>query len=117
MRSFEAGVVLASCIAKVARKPSRGGCPLSKSVLYLACFVWISEYKRAVILMITMCNFDQRLRYKDFHLACKPAPIETKSAQITDPTGLFEVETVKEFAAAMEKRGISRWWEQAMGFS
>ncbi|KAK3403113.1 hypothetical protein B0T20DRAFT_17385 [Sordaria brevicollis] len=59
----------------------------------------------------------QRLRYKDFHLASKPALIETKSAQVSDPTGLFEVETVKEFGVIMEKRGISKWWEQAMGFS
>jgi hypothetical protein len=59
----------------------------------------------------------QRLRYKDFHLACKPAPIEAKSDPIRDQTGLFEVETVKEFGTAMEKRGVSEWWDRAMGFS
>jgi len=33
-----------------------------------------------------------------------------------DPTGLFELETVKEFGAEMERRGISAWWRQAMDF-
>ncbi|RKU44890.1 hypothetical protein DL546_007616 [Coniochaeta pulveracea] len=59
----------------------------------------------------------QRLRYKDFYLACKPALIEGKSAQIRDPAGLFEVDTVKEFGVAMDKRGLFDWWGRAMGFS
>ncbi len=32
-------------------------------------------------------------------------------------TGLFEVESVKEFAAAMEKRGIAEWWKRGMEFA
>ncbi|KAM7209129.1 hypothetical protein V8F20_000467 [Naviculisporaceae sp. PSN 640] len=72
----------------------------------------------------------QRLRYKDFFLASKPAAIESeavpvpgkqrpipKPQEISDPTGLFEVETVSEFGDAMEKRGISEWWRRAMEFS
>jgi hypothetical protein len=37
--------------------------------------------------------------------------------QPEERTGLFEVETVKEFAAAMERRGISEWWKQGMEFA
>jgi hypothetical protein len=59
----------------------------------------------------------QRLRYKDFQLAFKPAPIEAKVVQPEGRTGLFEVESVKEFAEAMEKRGISEWWKRGMEFA
>lgn len=58
----------------------------------------------------------QRLRYKDFQLASKPAPIESKTVQ-PERTGLFEVASVQEFAAAMERRGISDWWKQGMEFA
>ncbi|KAL2127641.1 hypothetical protein VTI74DRAFT_10372 [Chaetomium olivicolor] len=58
----------------------------------------------------------QRLRYKDFQLVSKPAPIESKVVQPEPQDGLYEVEAVKEFAAAMEERGILSWWEQGMGF-
>ncbi|KAK4457339.1 hypothetical protein QBC42DRAFT_309451 [Cladorrhinum samala] len=59
----------------------------------------------------------QRLRYKDFHLASKPSLImEPASSQLQDSTGLFEVEDVNDFAAAMEKRGIAAWWRKAMDF-
>lgn len=70
---------------------------------------------------------DQRLRYKDFFLASKPALIEPesesesesakKSTVNQDPTGLFEVASVSEFGGAMEKRGISNWWRRAMDFA
>ncbi|KAL2119277.1 hypothetical protein VTJ04DRAFT_6237 [Mycothermus thermophilus] len=59
----------------------------------------------------------QRLRYKDFQLASKPAPIDAEVAQPEARTGLFEVTSTAEFADAMEQRGISGWWKQAMGFS
>jgi hypothetical protein len=59
----------------------------------------------------------QRLRYKDFQLALKPAPIDPETSPLRERTGLFEVESVKEFAAAMEKRGISEWWKRGMGFA
>ncbi|KAL2262208.1 hypothetical protein VTK26DRAFT_2127 [Humicola hyalothermophila] len=59
----------------------------------------------------------QRLRYKDFYLASKPAPIESDVPQSEEPSGLFEVESVKEFAGAMEKRGITAWWKRGMGFA
>jgi len=49
-------------------------------------------------------------------LACKPAPIESAVPQSETESGLYEVETVKEFATAMEKRGIAEWWKKAMDF-
>lgn len=57
----------------------------------------------------------QRLRYKDFQLVAKPCPLGPEASP--DPPGLDEVEAVKEFGDAMEKRGISHWWASAMGFS
>ncbi|KXX76534.1 hypothetical protein MMYC01_205993 [Madurella mycetomatis] len=59
----------------------------------------------------------QRLRYKDFHLASRPALIESESPPSEEQPGLFEVEAVQDFAAAMEKRGISAWWRRAMDFA
>jgi len=59
----------------------------------------------------------QRLRYKDFQLAFKPAPIEAAVVQPEKQTGLFEVKSVQEFAAAMEKRGIAEWWKRGMEFA
>lgn len=72
----------------------------------------------------------KRLRYKDFFLAAKPAAIEPepvsasqkqkptpKPQDASDLIGLYEVETVSEFANHMEKRGISEWWRRAMEFS
>ena len=59
----------------------------------------------------------QRLRYKDFQLAAKPAPIESAVVRPEPRTGLLEVESVQEFAAAMEERGISEWWKRGMAFA
>jgi hypothetical protein len=74
----------------------------------------------------------QRLRYKDFHLAAKPASIDIPHAsqtqtqsqtqiQSNEPEpetgpGLFETTSVNDFAKAMKKLGISAWWKHAMGF-
>ncbi|KAK4122279.1 hypothetical protein N657DRAFT_575978 [Parathielavia appendiculata] len=59
----------------------------------------------------------QRLRYKDFQLALKPAPLGSNVAQPNERTGLFEVESIKEFAVAMERRGILEWWKRGMEFA
>ncbi|KAK4242231.1 hypothetical protein C8A03DRAFT_40359 [Achaetomium macrosporum] len=59
----------------------------------------------------------QGLRYKDFKLASRPAPIESDAGQRREQTGLSEVESVQEFAAAMEKRGLIQWWKRAMDFA
>lgn len=56
------------------------------------------------------------LRYKDYRLVAKPSAVESSSSQ-TDPTGLFEVAAVNEFANAMAERGNATWFERAMGFS
>jgi hypothetical protein len=67
--------------------------------------------------ILPLADTAQRLRYKDFQLALKPAPIESKVAQPDDRAGLFEVESVKEFASAMERRGIVEWWKRGMEFA
>jgi hypothetical protein len=64
----------------------------------------------------------QRLRYKDFQLAARPAEIfgqEGANDHIEQepPTGLFETDSVKDFATQMEKRGVLEWWKKAMGYS
>ncbi|KAK4251035.1 hypothetical protein C7999DRAFT_11220 [Corynascus novoguineensis] len=59
----------------------------------------------------------QRLRYKDFQLISKPEPIKASVVRPEERTGLFEVASVKEFADAMEKRGISEWWKRGMQFA
>jgi len=76
------------------------------------------------------------LRYKDYHLLRAPAPIgesrKLQSAPATkgqlqskvdklaavseDNPGYEEVESVAHFAEAVEKRGVLRWWRQAMGY-
>jgi hypothetical protein len=45
-------------------------------------------------------------------IQCKPA----KEA-IDETTGLFETDSVKDFASAMEQRGVLEWWRKAMGFT
>lgn len=59
----------------------------------------------------------QRLRYKDFQLVSKPAMIEHEPTHPESQPGLIEVESVKEFGDAMERRGISEWWKRAMDFA
>jgi hypothetical protein len=36
---------------------------------------------------------------------------------VDETTGLFETESAKEFASAMEQRGVLEWWRKAMGFT
>ncbi|KAK1760990.1 hypothetical protein QBC47DRAFT_19392 [Echria macrotheca] len=59
----------------------------------------------------------QKLRYKDFQLVAKPARVEPDTPVSEEQPGLVELETVREFADAMEKRGILSWWSRAMGYS
>jgi hypothetical protein len=59
----------------------------------------------------------QKLRYKDFQLASRPAVIESDVPQSEEQQGLVEVKAIQEFAAAMERRGVAAWWRQAMNFS
>lgn len=57
------------------------------------------------------------LRYKDYQLA---APV-TKAAKCDTSDSnhgiLQEVDTVKEFAMEMDRKGLLSWWRAAMGFS
>lgn len=60
-----------------------------------------------------------RLRYKDYQLAVRPAPValEHESSESRHvPLGLFEVGTVKEFGAIMQQRGVWSWWRKGMGY-
>ncbi|KAK4565956.1 hypothetical protein LTR86_003805 [Recurvomyces mirabilis] len=60
----------------------------------------------------------QKLRYKDYHLASKPAPVSEGAAGVMDARdGLHEIESVKDYAVEMEAAGLLPWWRQAMGFS
>lgn len=63
----------------------------------------------------------QRLRYKDFHLAARPAAVEVEVDNVQSreqaPTGLFETDSVKDFASKMEDRGVLDWWRKAMRYS
>lgn len=64
----------------------------------------------------------QRLRYKDFQLATKPAEMKTPgNYEVMMPRGadygkLEEIESVKEFGLRMEKVGLWEWWRRGMGY-
>jgi hypothetical protein len=63
----------------------------------------------------------QRLRYKDFQLAKKPAAkeVDDKTSQEQHvPYGkLEEVDSVKEYGAKMEVLGVRGWWRIGMGYT
>lgn len=57
------------------------------------------------------------LRYKDYQLAAPVSKTKTH-AKLNESQGILEeVDTVKEFAAEMDKKGILLWWRKAMGFT
>ncbi|KAI9685119.1 MAG: hypothetical protein M1822_004706 [Bathelium mastoideum] len=61
----------------------------------------------------------QRLRYKDYQLAARPAPLlREENASIEDKAavGLWELNSVKELAGKMSTKGIMSWWKQGMGY-
>ena len=87
----------------------------------------------------------QALRYKDYHLARPPAPLSVSralqaqastskssstahkhdarndtakklAATAEDTPGYEEVDSVANFAEAIERRGVLRWWRVAMGY-
>ena len=61
----------------------------------------------------------QRLRYKDYQLLCRPAPIQALDSPKTIgfAPGLSEVSNMKEFSNIMKQRGILTWWRKAVGFT
>ncbi|KAF2725119.1 hypothetical protein K431DRAFT_343119 [Polychaeton citri CBS 116435] len=63
----------------------------------------------------------QKLRYKDYQLASRPALAVTETGAgvgcASDRGGLHETETVKDFGNEMQQRGVYEWWRNAMGYS
>ncbi|RMZ34004.1 hypothetical protein D0859_01884 [Hortaea werneckii] len=65
----------------------------------------------------------QKLRYKDYQLAARPAEVEREGdrAKIQEEglngEGLHETESVKDFAQQMHDRGVFEWWRKAMGYT
>ncbi|RMX89615.1 hypothetical protein D0869_00751 [Hortaea werneckii] len=65
----------------------------------------------------------QKLRYKDYQLAARPAEVERegdggkvqRGGLVRE--GLHETETVKDFAQQMYDRGVFGWWRKAMGYT
>lgn len=56
------------------------------------------------------------LRYKDYQLAA-PTTRACKEAVPSSEIGILEeVDTVKDFAAAMDRKGLLLWWRTSMGF-
>lgn len=62
-----------------------------------------------------LINHVQSLRYKDYHLVARPAPVEN-SSRLIEYGKLFEVTRVKDFNALMTRRGILPWLRKAMGW-
>lgn len=65
----------------------------------------------------------QKLRYKDYQLAARPAEVERESdrGKVQEGglvgEGLHETESVKDFAQQMHDRGVFGWWRKAMGYT
>jgi len=58
------------------------------------------------------------LRYKDYQLAAAVAEVAGASSE--QPAGLGtlqEVDTVKELGARMDRKGLTKWWRNAMGYA
>lgn len=56
------------------------------------------------------------LRYKDYQLISPPASAASKVVPFGERGVLREVDTVKEFAIEMERKGLLEWWRAAMGY-
>lgn len=55
-----------------------------------------------------------RLRYKDYQLAAKITQLQWMQQ---NESGLYEVDTVKQFAEVMHKKDLTDWWRAAMGYT
>lgn len=62
-------------------------------------------------------NIVHGLRYKDYHLAATVNEAKIPEHSQGTPSTLDEVETVKEFAALMDRKELTPWWRVAMGFA
>lgn len=56
------------------------------------------------------------LRYKDYQLIASASAAAEKVVPAKESGLLDEVNTVKDFAAEMERKGTLRWWRIAMGY-
>ena len=57
------------------------------------------------------------LRYKDYQLVSPTAVVADRAITTAEDGFEFdEVETVKEFGAKMQEKGILDWWRRAMGY-
>ncbi|KAJ6088245.1 hypothetical protein N7486_009506 [Penicillium sp. IBT 16267x] len=63
----------------------------------------------------------RKLRYKDFQLVTRPGLLAPEGDACALPlpggSGLFEVESVKEFGDLMSKRRVWGWWRKGMGYA
>jgi hypothetical protein len=87
-----------------------GGCP---GIMYVE-----SSQKEAVESWV---NVVRNLRYKDFQLVTRPdvkqdSPMQGQQSA-DSKAGLSEVDTVKEFGSAMQRRGVWEWWRKGMGYT
>ena len=61
----------------------------------------------------------QGLRYKDYQLLCRPAPLDSSSQSSStqaQANGFDEKGSVQDFASVMENKGLLSWWRKAMGY-
>lgn len=56
------------------------------------------------------------LRYKDYQLVAAASAAPKEALPAMENGFLQEVATVKDFAAAMESKGLLKWWRTAMGY-
>ena len=61
----------------------------------------------------------QRLRYKDYQLASRPAAVSQEHSISSDihHVGFFETKSVKDFGHQMQQRGVFALWRKAMGYA
>jgi len=64
----------------------------------------------------------QKLRYKDYQLASRPAEVKRENSASNDvvehiASGLHETESVKDFGLQMQARGVYSWWRKGMGYA
>lgn len=102
-----------------------GGCP---GIMYIegssdGVAKWVSSVNVRTSRLWSMCRTYtdnlQRLRYKDYQLAVRPASLEPENGHLdgrSTPVGLFEVGSVKGFGAIMQQRGVWSWWRKGMGY-
>ena len=62
----------------------------------------------------------QRLRYKDYQLASRPAQVVTEQEVDSgglETSSLAETTSVKAFGQIMQQRGVFEWWRKGMGYT